>query len=348
MKDTSELHAGEWVQVRSKEEILATLDQKGQLEGLPFMPEMFEHCGKRVRVFKRAHKTCDPPNGLHSLRMPRAVHLEGVRCNGNSHGGCQARCLVFWKDAWLKRLDPPSSEEERRDEPTGCTEQDVIAGTRDEAEQARSGEPVFICQSTQVPQAAQRLRWWEPRQYWEDYTSGNVRLSQLLAGLLFSVAKRLSSKRLGLRSPLMWIYDAIQKMRGGTPFPLRGGEIVAGNKTPAARLDLQPGELVKVRSYPEILATIDENGNNRGMVFDAEMVPYCGGTYRVLDHVRTIINEKTGRMQHLKNDCIVLDEVICLARYAKCRRFCPRSIYPYWREIWLERAGETSPRNVCN
>lgn len=33
------------VEVRSKEEILKTLDRKGQLNGLPFMPQMFEFCG---------------------------------------------------------------------------------------------------------------------------------------------------------------------------------------------------------------------------------------------------------------------------------------------------------------
>ena len=35
------LIAGEWVEVRSKEEILRTLDGNGQLDGMPFMPEMF-------------------------------------------------------------------------------------------------------------------------------------------------------------------------------------------------------------------------------------------------------------------------------------------------------------------
>ena len=36
---------------------------------------------------------------------------------------------------------------------------------------------------------------------------------------------------------------------------------------------------------------------------------------------------------------------ICEARYAKCRRFCPRGIYPYWREIWLERVSGESVVN---
>src|SRR4051794_26168577 len=36
----SPLCADDWVQVRSREEILATLDENGQLDGMPFMPEM--------------------------------------------------------------------------------------------------------------------------------------------------------------------------------------------------------------------------------------------------------------------------------------------------------------------
>ena len=56
---TAPLCVGDWVEVRSKEEILSTLDQNGRLEGLPFMPQMFRYCGQRFQVYKRAHKTCD-------------------------------------------------------------------------------------------------------------------------------------------------------------------------------------------------------------------------------------------------------------------------------------------------
>ena len=58
------LSVGDWVEVRSKEEILATLDKNGRLEEMPFMPQMFQYCGQRFQVHKRAHKTCDP-NLLH-------------------------------------------------------------------------------------------------------------------------------------------------------------------------------------------------------------------------------------------------------------------------------------------
>lgn len=344
MINSAEFRATEWVEVRSKEEILATLDKNGRLEELPFMPEMFAFCGKQFRVFRRAHKTCDPPNGLDGRRMLHSVHLEGVRCNGEEHGNCQARCLIFWKEAWLKRIniDPgrahEQSSKQSAEELRSATEEDVFAGTRHATAQSDTNDPVYVCQSTQLAQATLPLPSWDWRQYVEDYASGNVRISQLLSSLLFFLFAQLVSAGIGLGSALRSGYDGIQRWRNGTPYPMRIGKLPRGATTPSATLNVQPGELVKIRSYEEILATLNEDGRNRGMWFDAEMVPYCGGTYRVLARVNTIINEKTGKMQHMKNDCIMLEQVVCRACYSKHRRFCPRSIYPYWREIWLERA----------
>src|SRR4030095_15791040 len=86
------LRSGDWVEVGSAEEILATLDDQGRLDALPFMPEMLQYCGKRFRVFKSAHKTCDTIKTYHNRRMTKAVHLEGLRCDGEAHDGCQAGC----------------------------------------------------------------------------------------------------------------------------------------------------------------------------------------------------------------------------------------------------------------
>src|SRR5258708_15904394 len=98
------LKAGDWVEVRSREEILATLDGRGCLDGAPFMSEMLSCCNQKFRVFKRADKTCDPAHEPWSIRrVKNSVHLENVRCDGEQHGGCQARCLIFWMHAWLTR-----------------------------------------------------------------------------------------------------------------------------------------------------------------------------------------------------------------------------------------------------
>jgi hypothetical protein len=80
-----------------------------------------------------------------------------------------------------------------------------------------------------------------------------------------------------------------------------------GEPTLSGTLDLQPGELIRVKSHEEILKTVDSSNRNRGMYWDAELVSYCGGTYRVLKRVSRLIDEKTGKMIEMKNSCIVLD-----------------------------------------
>ena len=99
---------------------------------------------------------------------------------------------------------------------------------------------------------------------------------------------------------------------------------------------------MRVKPHEEILQTLTTASKNRGMYWDAEMVPYCGQTHRVLKRVTHIIDERTGKMQEMKSPCIILDSVVCQARYSGCRMFCPRSIYPYWREIWLEKVDSTT------
>ena len=341
-KSKLQFRAGDWVEVRSKEEILSTLDTDGRLDEMPFMPEMFAFCGKRYRVFKRAHKTCDTVHEYKGRKLKNTVHLDGVRCDGQAHGGCQAACLIFWKTAWLRPLEQ-NGDAGCHDKKQHCTESEVVKGTRQPG--ADDNNPAYICQATQVPAATEFLPWWEWRQYVEDYTSGNVGLMRIAKSFAYVFYRHcLVNLGVGLGAPLKWLYDTLQKLRGGVPYPSRGGKLPAGSPTPAAKLNLQPGEWVRVKSYEAIRATCDELDVNRGMKWDREMVPYCGGTYRVLKRVTKIVNEKTGRMQEMKNPCIILDGVICEARYSDCRLFCPRSIYPYWREVWLERVEKPAAR----
>jgi len=342
----ADLNAGDWVEVRSKEEILASLDANGQLEGMPFMPEMFAFCGKRLRVYKRAHKTCDTVNDYKGRKLKDAVHLEKVRCDGQAHGGCEAGCLIFWKTAWLRRVpagtDASRIEKSRAAEPralvgNGCTEADVFSAAirRD----GNGGDrPAYVCQATRLPAFTEPLSPWELGQYAEDYKSGNTRLGRMAASFVYMFYHHwLVNLGIGIGPPLRWLYDRFQGLWGGTPYPRISGKLPIGT-TPTVALNLQPGEWVKVKSRDEILSTCDQNNANRGMKFDAELVPYCGGVYQVLRRITKILNEKTGVMQEMKNPCIILDEVTCQARYSDCRLFCPRAVYPYWREIWLERA----------
>jgi glycosyltransferase involved in cell wall biosynthesis len=336
------LRSGEWVEVRSREEILRTLDKHGRLDGLPFMPQMFQYCGTRLRVFKRAHKTCDTIHGTGGREMRQAVHLHDVRCDGQSYAGCGAACLIFWKDAWLKRVEdarPVESSVSRTDASDLCSEDDVRAATR--AADWTERDPTYSCQATELGRATRPLAWWNVCQYLEDYESGNVSLGELAGGVAYVCSRTLINSlrnRHRSRALLLRWYDRIQQWRGGVPFPRRQGVIPPGERTPLVQLGLAPGECAKLKTYTQVLETLDTQNKNRGLYFDAEEVPYCGGVYSVRSRVDHIIDERTGRSIPIKSGgAVILDGVWCKGWYSEHRMFCPRAIFPFFRETWLER-----------
>jgi hypothetical protein len=341
-KATLNLRAGDIVEVRREEEILATLDERARLGNVPFMPEMLKYCGRRFRVFKRSDKTCDNIGEWSIRRMEDTVHLEGLRCDGASHGGCEAACLIFWKEAWLKRAEATDSltviELDGRPPLGGDAGGTRLYHILQAAEVTNAaGESVYSCQATEVLKFTSPLAIWDLRQYARDLCGGNI--STALAG--DSRAGRALEITLGAlelaRAFVIGIFNRLQARRDGVHYPRIMGERV--EKTPIEELSLQPGELVEVRSKEEIVATLDTRNRNRGLSFDSEMLRYCGGIYRVFRRVRHIVDEKTGKMLHMKYPCIILEGVWCRSDY---HRFCPRAIFHYWRESWLKRAAEVS------
>jgi len=345
------LTVGEIVEVKSKEEILATLDETGRLEALPFMPEMLRYCGKRFRVAKRADKTCDnigpPERPLEwSLRrLNNSVFLTGVRCDGSAHGNCDAGCFIFWKEAWLKRVETDfldaSQVTQRQSSVSGesvpanvaspaCTEEKLRNACTRTSETAPPGEPIYSCQATDLRKFTSHLYWWDLRQYFWDIRSGNLK-----RGIGGSRSEEVLETLLAIleivRSILIHVFNMLQSVRAGVQYPHLQGSLDA---TPTAELNLQPGELVEVKSKAEILTTLDRRNKNRGLLFDSEMIRYCGGTYRVLKRVNQIVDERTGKVLRMKSPCIILEGVSCVSEY---HRLCPRAIYHYWREAWLRR-----------
>ncbi|MGE0099191.1 MAG: hypothetical protein AB7S86_12670 [Hydrogenophaga sp.] len=326
------LSAGDWVVVRSPEEILATLDDRARLDKLPFQPEMLAFCGQRLQVAKVAHKTCDNIEKTGGRRMIDAVHLVGARCDGSGHGGCMADCVFFWKEAWLRReSDPPHT--------LPATGEDLAARVRDHATapgQEHEADPVYVCQTTALFEATTLLHWWDVRQYLRDVTSGNHGLWHMTKLLLFAGYRHLVDLGYGYRA-LVALFNRFQALRGGKPYPLGSGLIPAGSPTPTEELRLQVGEWVEVKSPEEILPTITVDGFNRGMRYDMEMSKYSGGRFRVQMRVDRLINEQTGKMMQMKSPCIQLEDVYCRAECTARRIGCPRASNTYWREIWLRR-----------
>ena len=313
------LRPGDVVEVKSPAEIFATLDGDA-IDDMPFMAEMLQHAGRRYTVSRRVDKICDTVTATGSRRMQDTVYLDDLRCDGSAHGGCQAGCRIYWKEAWLRRVDggvdAPAVPQER------CPELDAVLEAG--AHTVREGEERWRCQNTESMKATTPLKVFKnPGQYWREFSNGNYgRLRFIWLGaraLVLEVAHRF-----GLTSQS----------------PLRGPDARAPE---TERLDLQPGEFVRVRPPEEIEATLDNKGMNRGLSFDREMLRYCGQTLRVKARVDHLIDEATGRMVHIKRDAIILEGGICTGDCSTSRWFCPREIYAYWREGWLERVEDPVP-----
>jgi len=103
------LQPGDWVEVKSEEEIGETLDGAGRHRGLTFTPDMREYCGRTFRVFKRVRQICMETRPNEMRRLENTVILEGSVCNGGSRS-CDRSCFFFWREAWLRRSTEMPSE----------------------------------------------------------------------------------------------------------------------------------------------------------------------------------------------------------------------------------------------
>lgn len=319
---------GDLVQVRTAREILSTLDPSGRLAGLPFMPEMARYVGQTFTVVARGDKICDTMKYTGSRRLDDSVILDCPRCDGAYHDGCQAECRMFWKEQWLRRVDARSERPAPSSPDPDLPEllERLTPHVNRTTEVDGKPETLWMCQNTELYAASERLNTFDPRPYLNSYLNGNVSLSRFVK----------VSTRAAIEEPL-------RKLGVMRPFIVKG----TASGPVSEKLDLQPGEWVQVRSLEEIAATLTPDGRSSGMWFDREMVPYCGGTYRVRQRITRFIDEfrHPGKMVHLvKNPAVTLEGVVCTGNLSARRWFCPREITLYWRECWLRRVPPPQTR----
>jgi len=315
---------GDIVRIRSLEEIAATLDSRGCLDGLPFMPEMAKYYGTAGTVFRCVDKIYDYGGRKDMRRLRETVLVAGLRCDGGAHDGCQAGCPMLWKTAWLERAKVPARSTVEASAGSGARPAPGI-GTDVSLTPTYIGEPGapdrrYMCQFTELVNASAEMSPWDPRQDLRPLIAGNV------TAAAFGVAL------------LTRYFNAAQKLRGGMGYP--PARASSSTTSRHADLDLQPGELVRVASPETIFETLDKTGRNRGLWFDRDMLKHCGLCYRVLRRVDRIIDDARGRMIRMKTPCIVLDAVHGSGEYM---RFCAQQDYPFWREAWLERVEDRRP-----
>jgi hypothetical protein len=314
------LRAGDLVEVRSADEILQTLDERGELERLPFMPEMIRFCGQRLRVEARAERVCDRVRGgENSVRFPDTLLLEDQRCDGSGHAGCQADCRLLWKEAWLKPVadDAPVSA---RTADRGSTAALAERASRNTTAPGIGSAPRYRCQATQGAEASVPVALKDPVPYLRVYQARNVSLRHFVRVMWRALI--LESKRKLGRLPAIEVH---------------------GTETTSIRLPtmgLQPGDWVRVKMREEIEATLNDKGKNRGLFFDREELAFCNNVYQVRNRITRFIDERTGELIELNSDCVSLDGAYCSGENSLGRWFCPRAIYGYWREAWLDRADQ--------
>ena len=101
--ETLNLQPGELAEVKTEEEIRATLDADGRNHGLLWMRGMDRYCGKRCRVFRRVNTILLESTGQ-QRKMKNTVLLEGLTCDGSDFFGCDRSCFYYWREAWLRRV----------------------------------------------------------------------------------------------------------------------------------------------------------------------------------------------------------------------------------------------------
>ena len=176
-------HVGDAVRIRSLEEISKTLDANGCLDGLPFMPEMAKFCGKTGTVYRIVDKIYDYGGRKDMRRMKDAVLIAGLRCDGGAHDGCQTRCYLLWKTAWITQADAPATVS--RSMPIAFAPT-VIA-------QGNGTAKRYVCQFTELARASSRMSPWDPRQDLRPLLAGNVTVAVTTAANAVAMMNAMAS-----------------------------------------------------------------------------------------------------------------------------------------------------------
>ena len=267
------LRPGDVVEVRAPAEILATLDGEASVDAMPFMPEMLQYAGKRFRVSSRVEKICDTVSGEapRSLRMQDTVLLDDLRCEGSAHGGCQAGCRLYWKEEWLRRVDPASESdgsESGDDHADALARLEALAREATVAAHGADGTSVetYRCQATEAVRASEPLKSYDVRQYVRELTSGNVGMLRLLrvAWRAISTALRRRLRLIG-RLPLRHQEGPVPPKSELEPAIRRsgGGTLAGGDRAKHRRNRPDPRALVRLGDDPLLRRPLSGQGPRR-------------------------------------------------------------------------------------
>ena len=108
------LRPGEEVEIKSREEIVATLNGKARNRGLDFDCEMLPFCNQRMRVLNVVQRVVDEHTGELLYLPNRSVVLDGSLCQSVYRRGCARSGAYFWREIWLRRPASVLDENDQR------------------------------------------------------------------------------------------------------------------------------------------------------------------------------------------------------------------------------------------
>ncbi len=139
------------------------------------------------------------------------------------------------------------------------------------------------------------------------------------------------------RSFIMRCSDYKWRLRTVITLPIRDSRYSKSiGKTSQLNHDqIQPGDMVRIRSEDEIQKTLDRSGRTHGCLFAVGMNDHCGKEYRVFKRVDHFFDEIERRMCKC-NNLFVLEGTQC------SRTTCDRSCPYFWHVSWLQKIQYTT------
>ena len=215
--------------------------------------------------------------------------------------------MIFWREAWLRKIDEASAQTDASSHGSEKLRNRL---------KTTSSPKTYFCQASELFKAAPQLSRWERfGKCISEIRAGNCNSLQMVQSIAIWVAWRIRRVFLGAYA--------------------RGNN----KSTPVQSLNLQPGELVRVKSMQSIIQTLNEAAHNRGLWFSPDMRLSCAGQRRVERRIDKLIVDGTGEMRQLRNT-VYLEGSMCGCAHVAFGG-CSRGEFVYWREIWLSRPDNT-------
>jgi hypothetical protein len=102
---------------------------------------------------------------------PMEHWTDGLRCSGAAHDGCQKACMIFWRDAWLRKVEDAADQAKVDSDGSGRLRARLKTST---------GPRTYFCQASELLKATNNLpRWKRLGKCFSEVRAGNCSALQM-------------------------------------------------------------------------------------------------------------------------------------------------------------------------